>query len=631
MTSSFRSDAPHAARHRTWSRWLPDSIALAGIAAYGILAYGQVHGQASVLDEGLYLVKGFLFAQGVYRPFQDYGPLTNHMPLAFLIPGWVQMVWGEGIRTGRFYALALGVVMMILLWRTCRREGSPAWSVVSVWAVPLNASLVKIYSQAISQVLVITLIMSMLYLGLGGGRKVWQTTVAAALAGALWMTRINLLPVLPLLIGYLWLSHGRRVGFLAGIAGGGIVVLGHAIYWPEILKLWAKWLPRALTPFLDSFRDSAGGIEAWGVRISAAQGWGIVIDSFRKHLLPLAGAIWAGLSFPGASSEPEERQRTRDALFLGTLLVVLTVLHGYATLGLTYCPYCLMNYLGFFSPIGLVLLAIAGAHWPPRLSRPRRIASLAFLILIPFAAGLTFDGRLADSVLSFQLPRASLAALRPGTIELGDLVSSSIGLSRTDSAIWLPYGIVSAAALCLAGISLAFLFRRRREATRRLQRSATTGLLVLVLAAATIRFGNTYSYYDCGLDVIQAEEAAGADLQAKVTSSALLYWGASGLSPVPLLYLDNPRLFPPQLNGIYTFRLGGEPAVLHRFSYWSQALAEDWLAAADFVLVDVGSYGGWLSAALASERYDEILRTPPTNPCRADSAIMIFRRVSDGS
>jgi hypothetical protein len=609
---------------------LPDSIAIAGIAVYGFLAYGHSYDQASVLDEGLYLVKGLLFAQGVYRPFQDYGPLTNHMPLAFLIPGWVQMAWGEGIRTGRFYSLGLGLLMMILLWRTSRREGSPGWSAVSVWAVTLNASLVKIYSQAISQVLVITLVMGMLYLGLGGGRRIWQTTFASVLAGALWMTRINLLPVLPLLIGYLWLSHGRRAGLWAAFAGGGFVVLGHAIYWPEILKLWAKWLPRALTPLLDPFRDLAGGIEAWSVRISASQRWSIVADSFRKHLLPLAGAIWAGLSFPGMRSEPAERQRARDAFFLGGLLVVLTVLHGYATLGLTYCPYCLMNYLGFFSPIGLVLVAIAGAHWLPQLSRPRRIASLAFLVLIPFAAGLTLDGRLSDSVLSLQVPRASLTAFRPGTIELGDLVHNSVGLSRTDSARWLSLGIAVAAALCLAALLLGSLLRRR-PAARPWEKWGTTGLLVLILTTATLRFGNTYPYYDCGMDVIQAQESVGAYLRAKIGSGALVYWGASGQSPVPLLTLDQARLFPAQLNGIYTFRLGGDPAELHRLSYWNQALAEDWLAAADYVLVDVGSYGGWISSALVPSRYDEIQRTPPTNPCQADSAIMIFRRIPDGA
>jgi hypothetical protein len=617
-------------KHRLWSRWLPDSTAVAGIAAYWLLALGQIDGQVSVLDEGLYLVKGFLFAQRIYLPFQDFGPLTNHMPLAFLIPGWVQMVWGEGIRTGRFYALALGVAMIILLWQTCRREGNPGWAAASVWAVTLNASLVKIYSQATSQILVITLIMGMLYLGLGGSRRTWATTSASLLGGVLLLTRINMLPVLPLIIAYIWLTHGRRVGLMAAISGGGIVVLGHAIYWPEILKLWAKWLPRAFAPFLNSFRDSAGGTEAWQVKISAATGIGIVIDSFRKHFLPLAGTIWAGLCSPRIGSEPEDRQHVRDVLFLGSLMVVLTLIHGYATLGLTYCPFCLMDYLGFFSPIGLVLLAIAGAHWFPRLSGPRKMASLAFLILLPFAAGLTLDGRLIASILTTQVPRISRTAIHPGTIEFADLVTNSIGLSRAEFARWLALSIASGAALCLAGTLAPFLTRRRLELARRLQGGATAGILVLVLASATIFFGNTYPYYDCGLDVIQSQEAAGAYLRTKIPSGALVYW-AVNQSPVPLLYLDQPRIFPPQLNGIYSFRLGGDPAELDRFSYWNQSLAEDWLAKADYVLIDVRSYGGWIAAALPAQRYDEILRSPPTNPCRADSSIMIFRRRSNGS
>jgi hypothetical protein len=55
---------------RTWFRWLADAIALAGIAAFGFLSYGQVHSQVSVLDEGLYLVKGLLFASGRLSPFR---------------------------------------------------------------------------------------------------------------------------------------------------------------------------------------------------------------------------------------------------------------------------------------------------------------------------------------------------------------------------------------------------------------------------------------------------------------------------------------------------------------------------------------------------------------------------------
>ena len=53
---------------------------------------------SDVLDEGLYFEKGYLFAQGKYEPFEDYGPLTNHMPLSFMIPGWAQNIFGAGLR-----------------------------------------------------------------------------------------------------------------------------------------------------------------------------------------------------------------------------------------------------------------------------------------------------------------------------------------------------------------------------------------------------------------------------------------------------------------------------------------------------------------------------------------------------
>ena len=80
-------------------RFLPEVLALLGGLAYLIHAWGHVHGQVSVIDEGLYLFKGFQFALGNYQPFQDYGPLTNHMPLSspggcklFLVLDFVQHV-----------------------------------------------------------------------------------------------------------------------------------------------------------------------------------------------------------------------------------------------------------------------------------------------------------------------------------------------------------------------------------------------------------------------------------------------------------------------------------------------------------------------------------------------------------
>ena len=70
----------------------------------GILALIQLYvysrTQVSVLDEGAYLYKGFLFLRGDYSLYQDFGPWSNHMPLSFLVPGFVQYTLGPGIAVG---------------------------------------------------------------------------------------------------------------------------------------------------------------------------------------------------------------------------------------------------------------------------------------------------------------------------------------------------------------------------------------------------------------------------------------------------------------------------------------------------------------------------------------------------
>jgi hypothetical protein len=103
--------------------WLAEGLALVAGIAYLFQALRYAHTQVMILDEGSYLVKGFLFATGQYWPFQDYGPWTNHMPLAFLIPGYAQVLFGPGLRTGRYLAVFLAALM---LWACGSRSG--AWA-----------------------------------------------------------------------------------------------------------------------------------------------------------------------------------------------------------------------------------------------------------------------------------------------------------------------------------------------------------------------------------------------------------------------------------------------------------------------------------------------------------------------
>ena len=52
--------------------WVAPIISFIGAFVYLVQAWNFAHNQASVLDEGLYLFKGLLFARGQYFPFQDY-------------------------------------------------------------------------------------------------------------------------------------------------------------------------------------------------------------------------------------------------------------------------------------------------------------------------------------------------------------------------------------------------------------------------------------------------------------------------------------------------------------------------------------------------------------------------------
>ena len=94
-------------------RWLAEVMAVLGGIWFLIQTIIYALTQESILDEGAYLYKGYLFATGQYVPYQAYGPWTNHMPLSFMIPGWIQLILGPGLRTGRYFAIAMAGLLLI--------------------------------------------------------------------------------------------------------------------------------------------------------------------------------------------------------------------------------------------------------------------------------------------------------------------------------------------------------------------------------------------------------------------------------------------------------------------------------------------------------------------------------------
>ena len=606
-----------------WLAWLVG--ALGGIL-YAVQSSRWATSLISPLDEGNYLYKGWLFATGAYTPFQDYGVWTNKMPLAFLIPGWVQAWFGEGLRTGRTFAVILGVLLIVALWLTTKRMAGAWWAAVVVWALALNPALIKLYSLAISQGLVACQLAWLLFFLLGDNRKTWHILAGSLLAAAMVLTRQNMVMVLPLAWVYVVWQHGWKKGWLALAAMALPVLAVHAAYWPNILKIWLPWLPRDLTPFLDFARTRVGGTAFPAVGGSLNAAWLSVGEALRYHLLPIAGTLFTMILIPWSAGWRSAAQR-KTTYFLLALMLVLTGMHLAAAVGSDYCPYCASVYLAFFSFVGLLLVAVSFSAWQKRPALWRSL--LLVVVTITLFAGVGFGGyQQLAGVLTAQVPRISGGALLPGATDLWRLLANKFQLSYKFLEIYLPTAaaVLSGGLLVVAAVVLTAVVGRRRLAVR-------TGWLMvclvlalgLVLSPLPVLAGSKMQYECPGTDIITSYEAAGVVLAKQIPDGSTIYW-RGGSSPTLLLYLPQAHIYPPQLNDTYNYRVGGNSDLILKGGGWNDGLAAQWLAEADYVLVEDRNYHGALWEAITPQAYDELTSTAPIYGCVSGSKIRLFRR-----
>ena len=237
-----------ASLHREWPVQWAYILALLGAAIYLVQAFIYAHTTTSRLDEGDYLYKGILFATGQYHPFELYGVWMDKAPLAFLIPGYTELIFGPGLRTGRYLAIFFGSLTLLGVWVAALRISHNKWlAVAAVWVLVLSPVVIFTYSEGISQATIACLLAWTLALALGEKRSIWELTLSGFLAGVTIMTRQNMIPVLPLLVAYIFWQHGWKPAIYSLLAGGGLLIFFHILYWPYIMQLWLIWLPKSLT------------------------------------------------------------------------------------------------------------------------------------------------------------------------------------------------------------------------------------------------------------------------------------------------------------------------------------------------------------------------------------------------
>ncbi len=614
----------------TYALWI---ITILGLATFSIHLWANARGQLSLLDEGLYLIKGFLFTTGRYAPFQDGGPWTNHMPISFLIPGWVQQYVEPGLRTARYYAIVLGGFFILGLWIVTRRLGSKWLAGISIWIFALNPAIIKILSQALSQGIILVMFVWMLVLILGRNRAFWQIISASVLAGLMLMTRLNMAAVLPLLIIYIFWEHGTRKGWIASLSGILVVVIGHALFWPEILKIWVFWLPAGLTPFLDYWRDSSVDFSLWNPSMSLYSRVDSLLITVRIHLIPFLGAIFSWFSWPRTKKPWPEKLMLKSAIFLTALLSALFFMHAWASLGQSYCVYCLQMYSAFFSFLGVLLFVLAVKRWYPDIPQTRQLGIIIVMGILSILISLPLINRIIPFIQALQIVRVSELRLLPGTVALSNLITNKFDFSSHQQQFIGEFVLWSLALVfILMIISLGRDLLRRR--TVRLDLSKHIRRLALIVSAwlviLTLAFGYLNRTYDCGEDVIDSYETAGKFISNLIPDGSKVYW-LGGNSPTLLLYMPQAEIFPPQLNMAYTYRLGGDPEDMLKFGSWNKVLAEKWLQEADYVLLEHDKINDGIARTFleVTDEYFEVATSPPVLECRPGSYIHVYERILD--
>jgi len=136
-------------------------------------------------------------------------------------------------------------------------------------------------------------------------------------------------------------------------------------------------------------------------------------------------------------------------------------------------------------------------------------------------------------------------------------------------------------------IVLVFLMYRAIKNKRNISLSfllLTSFLLVAILLSPTWILSGGMFTYDCGTDVMDQIEQSGQQLANQISPGARIDWRVTSMSPIMLLYLDDPQLLPAQINSTYSYVNGGDSDYLSKYGFWNEESAYKWMSQADFFL-----------------------------------------------
>lgn len=611
-------------------------MGLAGFL-YSFQAWQFTRTQRSLLDEGNYLLKGYLFVTKQYVPYQDFGVWTNKMPLAFLVPGYIQKIFGPGLLTGRNYALVLSLLILVLAVIIGVRLGGKWGGALTAVVLAFSPAPLKVYTRVLTEGLTAVMLLIVLLCILGRDRPTWQLLIGSFVAGLIPVTRLNLIPVLPLVILYVLIEYGWKKGLISLAVSLTPLIAFHWLYWPGIFfQLWAKWIPSGLIPARDLWKLGFGdALQVRQTNFTNVERLLAFTQGIRFHLPALLGVFVSISLWP---VDWPDRSRKRTALFLLVLFGVLFILHMWAAIFKDYNIHAFFRYLCSFSFLGVFLVLTTWDQWNFKLKKWRQFTIGSSLLVLALLVGYSISEQ-----------SSALGVWFKDLLENGFYVFSGEGYKQiwnwwdgfqtrlgwdyaaTFQALVLGFSIL---LIVLSVLVMRGIKRRRLKNGLAVQPGAILPqVLILVyllgiLISPTKVFGRGFVFYDCPKALRQYEVAVNQTAPLINQGEQVFYVGKD--TQVVLLSMVERKgiqIYPQQLNAYNSYYLGGDSLEITRRGLWNEAIAQEWVDRSQVLLFEQQAIAGYFEETAAGlDLSDFELVGETNNTCTYDQRIYIYRK-----
>lgn len=312
-------------------------------------------------DEGNYAFKGYIAVKRVYPMYQDGGPYFEYLPLAFLVPGVIQVLFGPSFIAGRLFSILCGTLAIAVTYWLGKKLYDRRAGVISVWFLAGSLIIMRYYT-TISPYSWVSLFLMLSILALASSiASPYREISAIFLATVTFVTRQNMALALAIIVFYAIIVQ-KRISSMIAIAVCAFVfpALFIAPYWPELINETLAPFPlvgKYFSNFLEQPKlTTKGSLYPWTFE-DFREGMDWLINFHFPILFASFYTLILGVkNWLNSGDYLESIKQNQLSILAGVLFFSNFILH---TAGPQhYCPQCPAVYFNYFAPTGALVSGI---------------------------------------------------------------------------------------------------------------------------------------------------------------------------------------------------------------------------------------------------------------------------------